>query len=170
MAKLIVISEGLNDRSFDLDDDKITIGRLPDNQIRLPDDAISSHHAELTRKGDDYILRDLNSTNGTRVNGQRIVEAQLYNGDTVHFGHLELQYYSSAKASLAPPPSLRKTVDLSSVVPGSTTQRPISYKSSSPFARNRRSKSKMFLQIAVVLLGLIAIILLAFFITKLLNS
>lgn len=85
MAKLVVISEGMKGRTFELTDDKITVGRLPDNQIRLEDNTVSSHHAKMIRKNDYYVVRDLNSTNGTRVNGQRIVETRLYHGDVIGF-------------------------------------------------------------------------------------
>ena len=170
MAKLVVISEEMKGRVFELTEDKISVGRLPDNQVRLEDGAISSHHAELTRKGDDYVVRDLNSTNGTRVNNQRIVETRLYHGDTLSFGHLQLQYFSSATGTPQPLPSpLKKTVDLSSAAPSNRLVPPPSYGSTSPFAKQKRSKSTAFFQIAVIALGLIAIILLAFFITKVLN-
>ncbi len=119
MAKLVVISEEMKDRTFELTDDKITVGRLPDNLLRLENNAVSSHHAELTRKGDDYVVRDLNSTNGTRVNGQRVIEIRLYHGDMIHFGHLQLQYLSSARAAPQPlPMPNRKTVDLSASTSG----------------------------------------------------
>jgi pSer/pThr/pTyr-binding forkhead associated (FHA) protein len=113
MAKLVVISEEMKDRNFELSDDRVTVGRLQDNIICLDDGAISSHHAELSKKGEDYVVRDLNSTNGTRVNGQRIVETRLYHGDAVAFGHIQLQYFSSSKSAPQPLPSpLKKTVDL----------------------------------------------------------
>ena len=113
MAKLVVISDEMKDRSFELTEEKVSVGRLSDNQISLDDGSVSSHHAELTRKGEDYVVRDLNSTNGTRVNGQRIVETRLYHGDTVGFAQIQLQYFSTGKKSLQPlPTTQKKTLNL----------------------------------------------------------
>lgn len=169
MPKLVVTSEEMKDRTFELTEDKITIGRLMDNQIRLENSSVSSHHAELTRKGEDYLIRDLNSTNGTRVNGQRIVETRLYHGDSVTLGHLLLQYFSTSPGAPQPlPTAQKKTVDLSTSIfgPGGTT-RPTAYGSASPFAKGNRSKSKAILQTAVIVLGFIAVILLLFVIIRL---
>jgi pSer/pThr/pTyr-binding forkhead associated (FHA) protein len=169
MAKLVVISDEMKDRTFELAEEHVTVGRLKDNSICLDDGAISSHHAELTRKGEDYVVRDLNSTNGTRVNGQRVVETRLYHGDGVAFGHLQLQYFSSSKSAPQPLPSpLKKTVDLSSIAPG-TTSRPATYGSSSPFTKQQKSdnKSKTVFTITVIILVVLAVVLLALFVNKL---
>jgi pSer/pThr/pTyr-binding forkhead associated (FHA) protein len=170
MPKLVVLSEQLKDLSFELTGDRLSIGRVADNNIQMEDSAVSSHHAELIQKGEDYIIRDLNSTNGTRVNGQRILETRLYHGDTIHFGQLEVQYLSSTKAAPKPlPSSNKKIVDLTASQ-AKITLPPTGYKSSSPFSKTQRSKSKMFLQVALIVLGLIAAILLAIIIYTILRS
>ena len=66
----------------------ISIGRAPDNGLRFPDSErrVSSHHAEITRRDDQYILRDLGSTNGTMVNGRRVVMTELQQDDLLEFG------------------------------------------------------------------------------------
>ncbi|HEV8486922.1 MAG TPA: trypsin-like peptidase domain-containing protein [Blastocatellia bacterium] len=66
----------------------IPIGRAPDNGLRFLDSErrVSSHHAEITRKGDQYILRDLGSTNGTMINGRRVVVTELQQDDLLEFG------------------------------------------------------------------------------------
>ncbi|MDD2706434.1 MAG: FHA domain-containing protein [Verrucomicrobiae bacterium] len=171
MPKLIVLSEPLKDKVFDLAAERISVGRLPGNVVQLEDGAVSSHHAELIRKGEDYILKDLNSTNGTRVNGQRILETRLYHGDTVHFGHLEVQYLSSTKAAPKPlPTSNKKTVDLSATQKTQIPRPPTSYRSASPFGRKKHGKSKNYLQVALIVLGVIAAILLAIVIIQLIGS
>jgi LysM repeat protein len=60
-------------RPFPLGKDVITIGRSPDNDIAIDDAEVSRHHARLTRRGNDWILEDLGSRNGTTVNGRRII-------------------------------------------------------------------------------------------------
>ncbi|HZJ17269.1 MAG TPA: FHA domain-containing protein, partial [Chthoniobacteraceae bacterium] len=69
MPKLQISLPDGTQNSFDLIEDTITVGRVEDNMIQIDDASVSSHHAELVRDGDDYLLRDLDSTNGTRLNG-----------------------------------------------------------------------------------------------------
>jgi S1-C subfamily serine protease len=70
------------------DSDRISIGRAPDNMLCLGDGArrVSSHHAEVIQRGDEYVLRDLGSTNGTMINGRRVVAGELANDDLIEFG------------------------------------------------------------------------------------
>lgn len=67
---------------------KITVGRAPDNMLCLGDGArrVSSHHAEVVRRGDGYVLRDLGSTNGTMINGRRVVISELAPDDLIEVG------------------------------------------------------------------------------------
>src|SRR5262249_8724632 len=76
------------DKRESFDADRITIGRSPDNQLSFGDSQrrVSSHHAELVRCDDQYLLRDLGSTNGTMINGRRIVVSELNHDDMVEFG------------------------------------------------------------------------------------
>lgn len=64
----------------------LSIGRKLDNDIRLEDTTVSSHHAQLFQKGGDMYIKDLGSTNGTLVNGTQISEARLDHGDVVVIG------------------------------------------------------------------------------------
>ena len=66
----------------------ISIGRAPDNALRFSDSErrVSSRHAEITRKDDQYIVRDLGSTNGTMINGRRVVMTELKQDDLLEFG------------------------------------------------------------------------------------
>lgn len=70
------------------DDATISVGRAPDNVLCLGDGArrVSAHHAEITRRGDHYLLRDLGSTNGTMINGRRVVISELDHDDLIEFG------------------------------------------------------------------------------------
>lgn len=158
MPKLVVISEEMKDQTFELTGPKITIGRIPDNQIQLENETVSSHHAELIQKGKDYLVRDINSTNGTRVNGQRIAESRLSHGDTVSFGSVELQYLTDAKGAPQPLPQHKKTVDLSSV--SATPRKPPSYGKTTIHAKKKENKSKFALQVSLIVLGVIVIVLL----------
>ena len=70
------------------DAERILVGRAPDNTLCLGDGArrVSSHHAEVIQRGDQYVLRDLGSTNGTMINGRRVVVSELAHDDLIEFG------------------------------------------------------------------------------------
>jgi pSer/pThr/pTyr-binding forkhead associated (FHA) protein len=67
-------------------DSALRLGRSPDNDVILRDPATSGHHARLERRGDQFWIVDLGSTNGTLVNGEPIQEKQLSHGDRVTIG------------------------------------------------------------------------------------
>ncbi len=77
-----------------LRDEMMTIGRMKGNTIALDDASVSVSHAKITRKGAEFFLKDLNSTNGTMLNGQSINEARLKDGDQVKFGEVIAIYRS----------------------------------------------------------------------------
>ena len=66
--------------------DIVMIGRAPSNQIVIEHPTVSAHHAVLLRTGASYSLKDLNSANGTQVNGDFVTDAELKDGDTIRFG------------------------------------------------------------------------------------
>ncbi|HKY05916.1 MAG TPA: FHA domain-containing protein, partial [Blastocatellia bacterium] len=68
--------------------EQITVGRAPDNTLSFDGNErrVSSHHAEITRRGEHYLLRDLGSTNGTMINGRRVIASELRDEDMVEFG------------------------------------------------------------------------------------
>jgi serine protease Do len=70
------------------DKERITIGRAPDNDLIFGDGQrrVSSHHAEIIRRGEGFLLQDLGSTNGTRINGRRVITSELNSDDMIEFG------------------------------------------------------------------------------------
>ena len=88
--------------AHDLTEDTHTLGRVGDNSIQIDDASVSSHHAEFTRDGDEYILKDLDSTNGTRLNGISHTEGRLKDGDQLTFGNIETIYESENPADAQP--------------------------------------------------------------------
>jgi signal transduction histidine kinase len=77
---------------FQLEEPVHTVGRTQSNSVRLHDTEVSREHAELVRRGDGYVLRDLSSSNGTYVNGQPTSERELVSGDQLQFGRSMLLY------------------------------------------------------------------------------
>ena len=66
------------------------IGRAPDNDIVLPANTISSYHAEIFIKDNQFYIKDMNSTNGTKVNGERVSESLIEPGTELKIGETEL--------------------------------------------------------------------------------
>ncbi len=73
-------------------DHAVRLGRSPDNDVILRDPATSGHHARLERRGDQFWIVDLGSTNGTFVNGESIQEKQLNEGDRLTIGQNSVQF------------------------------------------------------------------------------
>jgi pSer/pThr/pTyr-binding forkhead associated (FHA) protein len=100
MAKLVVLNEGLTGQSFELKSDKTTIGRVEDNSFQLAVGSVSSHHCEILMQGNEVVVRDLASTNGTFINGQQVTkEAVLKPGQTLRLGQVEIRLENGAPAS-----------------------------------------------------------------------
>ena len=91
-AKLILSMDGLVLKEFPLDKERITIGRKPGNDIRIDNLAVSGNHAVIVTLLNDSFLEDLNSTNGTMVNGKPIQKHFLQNGDVIEIGKYKLKY------------------------------------------------------------------------------
>ena len=85
---------------FALDKEIMTIGRKEDNDIRIENLAVSGHHAKLLTIFDDSFLEDLDSTNGTFVNGQPIKKHPLRSGDVITIGKHELRYINANSAAM----------------------------------------------------------------------
>jgi hypothetical protein len=73
----------------------LSVGRMPDCNIVLADPNVSRKHAEISPRGQGYVVTDLNSTNGTRVNGLRISEHVLQDGDEIAFGNTRMRFEAS---------------------------------------------------------------------------
>jgi hypothetical protein len=78
-----------------LGEETITIGRLPESTIVLADPNVSRNHAEIRPRGTGFAVVDLGSTNGTRVNGIRVTEQELVDGDEVMFGNTRMRFEAS---------------------------------------------------------------------------
>ena len=88
MARLDVLSGVQDTQSFSLLDD-VEVGRSPTSTICLPDHQVSRHHARITCHGDNFVIEDLQSTNGVRLRGKQIpagVPCELHDGDEVGIG------------------------------------------------------------------------------------
>jgi predicted component of type VI protein secretion system len=92
MAKLVLSLNGVVQGEYPLNKERISLGRKPDNDIRVDNLAVSGKHALVITILDDSFLEDLGSTNGTYVNGKLIKKHALRDGDVVGIGKHELKY------------------------------------------------------------------------------
>jgi pSer/pThr/pTyr-binding forkhead associated (FHA) protein len=92
MARLILSLDGQVMAEYNMNKERYTIGRLPDNDIRIDNPAVSGHHSLIINILNDSFLEDLNSTNGTYVNGKLIKKHALQHGDLITVGHHQLRF------------------------------------------------------------------------------
>src|SRR5512138_686099 len=102
MAKLVLLSPGMTGRTHELKVDKTTIGRVEDNVFQIPEPSVSSHHCEVLLRGNDIVVKDLNSTNGTYINGQKVSEGPLKPGQILRLGQIEMRLETEATAASQP--------------------------------------------------------------------
>lgn len=91
MAKISVIENNVPVNSISLTAGTISIGRANDNDIRIKDTTVSSHHAKIVTFYNASYIEDLGSTNGTFVNGKRVTKYTLNPGDIISMGALSLK-------------------------------------------------------------------------------
>ena len=111
MASLFVIQGRDQGTRFELDSDSATfpLGREAGNRIQLHDTEVSRHHAEIRRAGEEFVLSDLGSSNGTFVNNQRVERRELASGDQVQIGRTIMLFTGPSEA---PSSSLGAKIDI----------------------------------------------------------
>ena len=155
MPKLQVSLPDGSETSHELGEDEITIGRVADNTLQIDDASVSSHHAVLRLRGADYILTDIGSTNGTRLNGADIEpdeEHALKPGDTIRFGHIQTVYQSDKATSAQAMPEEAEPA----AVVASSSARPADFSNASPFQTKKKQKDPM--SVAILAFGIVAIL------------
>ncbi len=164
MAKLVVLTEGLAGTVYELKGDRITVGRVEDNNIQVVEPSVSSHHCELLVKGSEVQIKDLGSTNGTFINGDQIKEGTLKAGQTLRLGKVELRFDDGtqpapAAAPSAPPAAAPKKQQATQVAQtAGVKMNELEHHDKavgSPFAKKSNSANKWFLWGGLLLLLLI---------------
>lgn len=109
MARLILSLDNQVLAEYNMSKERYTIGRLPDNDVRIDNPAVSGHHSLIINILNDSFLEDLNSTNGTYVNGKLIKKHALQHGDVITIGHHQLRF-SDEPATEAEQDEFEKTM------------------------------------------------------------
>ena len=113
MLKLVFLSLGMTGRSQELKLEKSTIGRAEDNTFQIAEASVSSHHCEMLLHGSEVKVRDLNSTNGTYINGEKVTESVIKPGQILRLGEIQMRLETDAAAAPAKGP-----FDRTAVIPG----------------------------------------------------
>jgi predicted component of type VI protein secretion system len=146
MRKLII-----SGTAYELVDDLITIGRGQDNVIIINNPSVSTRHAQLQLTGETYRLKDLDSTNGTHVNGIPVTETLLRFNDRIRFGAAEARYESDASGS-QPLPQLEEI----KARPAELSAAPVDFANASPFPCRKQQgdpvRNGILIGLAIVLL------------------
>ncbi len=152
MFKLVVTTQGLTDRSYELKAEVVTVGRVEDNNFQIEEGSVSSHHCEILVKGTDVTIKDLNSTNGTFINGGKITEGILKPGQTFKLGNVELRLDAEGL------PAPKKTLDQTKVIPRGVQLDQLEQAGhqtvkfdKNPFAKKNNKTTKIFIATGVVL-------------------
>ncbi len=175
MAKLVIQNQGMTGRTHELNVDRTTIGRVEDNTFQIADPSVSSHHCEVLLHGDDVLIRDLNSTNGSFINGEKISEVVLKPGQTLRLGQVELKLEVEGVASAAPavpgtaPAPAKKQVDATMIIPRGVSLgdlekvgRPPGFDTANTSFSKKTNKVNKFFLIGGIVVGLLIVVLLIF--------
>jgi predicted component of type VI protein secretion system len=153
MARLVILSEGLTGQAFDLAAERTTIGRVDDNMFAIPEASVSSHHCEVLLRNSGVVIHDLDSTNGTFINGHQITgEAPIKPGQILRLGQIELRLEDASGQKSAP----KKLPDQTMVIPQGVKlgQEPATKAVAfdrSAFAKKSNTGTKIFLGVVIAL-------------------
>jgi len=151
MPKLVVNTDGGGKISYELTEDLITIGRAPDCTIVIEDSSVSGHHAQMEIAGETYRLKDLESTNGTRVNGIPITHTVLRLDDRIRLGAIEARFEPDVRGS-QPLPAIERI----EAKGAETSAAPVDFENASPFPR--RTKERDQVRTALVASAMVALL------------
>jgi pSer/pThr/pTyr-binding forkhead associated (FHA) protein len=160
MARLVILSEGLTGTAHELTVDKTTIGRVDDNTFAIPEGSVSSHHCEVLLRGSEIVIRDLNSTNGTYINGNQVTgEAPLKPGQILRLGQIELRLEDAGAKPAAPKKLPQQTMVIpQGVKVGSEPSTTISFEKRG-FAKKSNTGTKIFIAaIIVIAIGVVVLL------------
>jgi pSer/pThr/pTyr-binding forkhead associated (FHA) protein len=167
MAKLVILNQGMTGRAHELNVDCTTIGRVEDNTFQIADPSVSSHHCEAHLRGNEVLIRDLNSTNGSFINGEKITEQVLKHGQTLRLGQVELKLEVEGAAATPPAAPAKKTPSATAVPRGVSLSdlesgRQPGFETSTAFSKKRNKVGVYFwIGFGIVILVIIVLLLYA---------
>ncbi|MFH1969903.1 MAG: FHA domain-containing protein [Verrucomicrobiota bacterium] len=154
VAYLMGMSGSVKGQKFEIRKDRMTIGRNQINDLVLTDEAVSSQHCYVAKRGESYVLHDLNSTNGTLLNFERITdEVELKPKQVIQLGSCEFMFNGDSEDGAG-----SSTASMTQVVVdvGRPVINPTFFESVSPFGTRRKSNRNLWL-VVFVIIGLAAL-------------
>ena len=158
--KLTILSEQHRGKTFELTKDLYTVGRIEERDICIVDPTISTYHGSFVKSGNTYILKDNNSTNGSRVNNEPVVEKLLKNSDIIQLGDVEMLYDCDDDKNNGGDKTSNITGISLAVSPVSSSSVK-KLDSISPYGEKNKDSSKKSQKIIFVFLGVLVLIVLA---------
>ena len=164
MLKLVVLSPGMTGRAHDLNSETTSIGRVEDNTFQVVDPSVSSHHCEVLLRGTEVVVRDLNSTNGTYVGGEKVAERMLKPGQILRLGQVEIRLETDLPAAPG-----KTAFDRTAIIPGGVKLTELEQGArdgglatkGSGFSKKNNRANQIFILIGGIL-GLVIIVLLVY--------
>jgi len=150
MPRLLGMSESVKGQVFNIEAEQIQMGRQMSNDVRVDDSTVSHKHCLLFREGGKYWLRDLGSTNGTRVNNHPIKESELHNRDIITLGQVLMMFDMAEEAEEEPVASVAVSQDIRVAV--GDGRAPEDFASLSPFGTHVQQSDRKFWMAAAVFL------------------
>ena len=162
MARLVVLSDGMTGRTYELKVDKTTIGRVEDNAFQIPESSVSSHHCEILLQGSEVIVKDLNSTNGTFINGQKVTtQSAIKPGQTLRLGQVDIRFESGDPA----PPAAKKLPEQSLAVPRGVQlneldqgTKPVNFEANPAFSKKSNKGTMIFIVVAIIVVIIVTVV------------
>ena len=163
MAVLIGMSAEVKGQTHEIDDSGLSIGRKQDNSIIIDNPSVSGNHCVITMQGENVVIKDLGSTNGTRVNSKEATEATLKPKDLIQVGSVEF-LFNSEDIPLSEAEAIYNKTEI--VEASGPAVKPTSFSSISPFGARKRENQTMWITI-ISIVGLLALGVVAFFLYQL---
>ncbi len=154
MPRLVAQSPEFEGKVFELSGPEITVGRVADNGIQIEHASVSGHHAVFKLDQLDYTIKDLDSTNGTRINGERVTQQKLRRNDVLRLGNIEMLYDSEHAPPGQPMPQPSARVNLAECM---SKGRPADFVNASPIGKAAKNKRNMTMTYIVSAASLIAL-------------
>jgi pSer/pThr/pTyr-binding forkhead associated (FHA) protein len=145
----VVVGTGMAGTTYPISSRGLSIGRSEDRDVVIPDPAASRHHAQISAQGADYVMRDMGSSNGIYVNGVRVRECTLADGDMLRIGNTEMRF---SRSDGGPSPMERTAIAPSPPAPALASAPPMPTRepemfSQPPASRARRSRTRSILAV-----------------------
>jgi len=157
IVKLILLSAGMTGRACELKAEKTTIGRSADNVFQIAEPSVSSQHCEVILRGSEVRVRDLDSTNGTFINGVATTESVLKPGEILRLGQVQMRLETDAPAAPG-----KKHFDRTTIIAGGVSRSDLETAHPGPgfdtkaagFSKRTNEVNRIFV-IAGVILGIV---------------